>query len=753
MDMLENLQNYGYYVDLVKTGRIRVNANQISIHNWRDHYQSILNILKDGIETDWVQNMCITVDYGNGEDIDLYITDYYINLLFWYLPLSLEDTVLTPKYLFFEEKMTGRAIKEYVDKLFIIPHRGIVDNKILNNVISDFLYNFIDIDQFSMFLANTLNLEDTIELMNASPEYDAIIHADLSTEPLENVKNKGMEYVAQAQKLIYDAENIMGHEHCLRNPFVSGEGINKKQYKENSINIGTKSDGQGSIYHTIINQSYITGGLNKLIYQFIDSASARVAQIISKKNVGDSGGFARILGLNNVDTFLHQDPTFDCGTTNYITQFIPNKNVFEMLMGRYYKLNEHGQLLKITEADTHLIGKTILLRSPIHCASLAAGNGICYHCYGDLAHTNHDISVGRIATEIITAQYTQMRLSAKHLLETKIKPIHWVDEFYDWFTLDINGIQVRHDIDTASLNGWKLSISLNSIQLENDDDFYKHEYYSDGMNSTIDDGPFYNEYVTEFNVVSPDGSKIIPITSHIEEEDDEEEKVPSKLYITDQFGAIIRKNISIDDESDDIEISLNELIDTNIFIIKMENNELGSALDTFVDLINKRDVTKKLNASELVQALQLNVLKGNIHCASIHLEVIVANQIRSANDRLLMPNWYCKNEPYELLTLNEALKDSRSPIISLTYSKLADTLKYPLTFKKCGSSIFDLFYIRKPLKFIHATHDILDVNDKRAVHPGDSPVVFAHDHSGEHPKNRLQYVEPFRTRPKDRLDD
>jgi hypothetical protein len=315
-----------------------------------------------------------------------------------------------------------------------------------------------------------------------------------------------MEYVSMAQKYIFDAERIMGHEHCLRNPFMSGEGINKKQYKENSISIGTKSDGQGSIYHTIINQSYITGGLNKLIYQFIDSASARVAQIISKKNVGDSGGFARILGLNNVDTFLHTDPGYDCGTNNYIHQFIPNKNVFEMLIGRFYKLHELGQLLCIEEGDTHLIGHEILLRSPIFCASLASGHGICYHCYGKLAHTNHDISVGRIATEIITAQYTQMRLSAKHLLETKIKAINWVEDFYNWFAVDINGIRVRHDIDYTTLNGWKLCISLDSIQLENDDDFYKHDYYMDGMNSTIDEGPFYNEYITEFNIVSPDGS-------------------------------------------------------------------------------------------------------------------------------------------------------------------------------------------------------------------------------------------------------
>ena len=45
--MLENLQNYGSYTELVKTGHIRVNASQFSIHNWSDHYNAILNIMKD----------------------------------------------------------------------------------------------------------------------------------------------------------------------------------------------------------------------------------------------------------------------------------------------------------------------------------------------------------------------------------------------------------------------------------------------------------------------------------------------------------------------------------------------------------------------------------------------------------------------------------------------------------------------------------------------------------------------------------
>ena len=604
-----------------------------------------------------------------------------------------------------------------------------------------------------MYLANTLNLEDSIELMNASPEYERLLHADLSNEPLENVKNKGMEIVHQVQRIIMEAEKWMGHEHCLRSPFASEEGISAKQYKDNSVNIGTKPDGQGSIYHEKINQSYITGGLNKLMYQYIDSASARVAQIISKKNVGDSGGFARILGLNNVNTFLHPDPTFDCGSNNYVVQFIPNGDVLKMLTDRYYKLHPQGQLFKINAEDSFLIGKTIYMRSPAFCASYARGHGICYHCYGDLAHTNSDINVGRIATEIVTSQYTQKRLSAKHLLEPKVKVINWFESFYRFFEIDVNGIQIRHDMDYTSIQGWKMVMAFADIQLENEDDFYRHDFYMDGINSSSDDGPFYNEYVTSFNVVSPEG-EVFTISSTIEEEDyDDDAATSAKMYITNQFSELIRQNLSIDDESDVIEIPLNDLVGINIFLIKMENNDLGKNLDLFDDLINKKDVTKKFSISELVGKLQMNVIKGGIHCASIHLEVMIANQVRHHEDRLLTPNWYNINEPYELLTLNEALKDNPSPIISLTYCKLAEALKYPLSFKKSGSSIFDLFYSRKPLKFLNADHEILDIPNKSGIRPGESPVVFYKDHDGPPPVYIRKELQKFSSYPKTRLDD
>lgn len=750
--MLSNMSAYYLYGNLVRNGKIIIETDIITNKTWYDHYNGILNILRDGIETDYVQSMIITVQFPTGETVDLLINDYYLNLLFWFPIIILGDKNIQPQHLVFKNALTGKDIKNYVDKFFIIPRKTELDNKLLNNIVAETIEHFIDIDEFSMFLSNTLNLEDSIELMNANEEYYKLLHADLSDIPLENMKSKGMELVSKAKNIIIHAENYISHEHCLRNPFISGEGINEKQYKDNSINIGTKPDGQGSIYHERINRSYITGGLNDLVSQYIDSASARVAQIISKKNIGDSGGFSRILGLNNENTFLYPDPNFDCGTNNYIIQYIPNKEILDMLNDRYYKLHPDGELLKISSSQNHnLIGQTIYLRSPIFCVSHAHGKGVCYKCYGDLAYVNKDINIGRIASEIITSQYIQMRLSAKHLLEANIKILNWNENFYNFFTIDVNAVKLRSDLDTRSFKDWKFIIQFNEIELEKDEDFFKHKYSSDGLNAANDD-PFYNEYVTSFLVVDPNGEEY-QISATIED-DMLDENLPGKLYITSSLGALLKENTSIDDISDEIVINLLELADIPVFLIKMENNDLGKNLDMFDALINKKDVTKKYDAHSLVERMQKYILKGGIRCKSIQLEILISNQIRNINDRLLMPNWYNRNEPYEILTLNEALTDNPSIVISLTYRKLSKALNYPLSFRKIHPSIFDLFFMRKPKKMLNADYEVLDNTDDHQIQKGECPVIKIKDFkTTPKPKNLTEFIKRIRKVTPTKLDD
>ena len=227
-----------------------------------------------------------------------------------------------------------------------------------------------------------------------------------------------------------------------------------------------------------------------------------------------------------------------------------------------------------------------------------------------------------------------------------------------------------------------------------------------------------------------------------------------KMYITSAFREVIRNNVNIEDDSDDIVISMNALRDIPIFLIKMENNDLGRSLDEFVDLINKNAVTKKFSVHNLMQKIQLSIIKGNINITSVHLELIISNQIRHYADRMMMPNWRNIDEKYELLTLNEALRDSRSPIIASTYRQLMRALTHPLSFNKYGPSTFDPFFMRKPKRMLNIDHEVLDIPDAKQCAPGECPVVYVHDHKeGRAPINVRELIKPFSPKPLTRLED
>lgn len=71
-----------------------------------------------------------------------------------------------------------------------------------------------------------------------------------------------------------------------------------------AVNIRSKPDGRGSVFPHPIMHSFMNGGLQTPEELIVESsvARARIAQILKKNNVGESGVFARRLELNNQDT-------------------------------------------------------------------------------------------------------------------------------------------------------------------------------------------------------------------------------------------------------------------------------------------------------------------------------------------------------------------------------------------------------------------------------------------------------------------
>lgn len=710
---LSHPENYGIYSTVAKGNDIYINTNILTRESWESHYNSLLNLFKDGIESDEVHNAFIHITFADSERLDLSLPDYMLNLIMWNM-LIRTDIPICSYHVFFTDEIKKDTIKDYIDKFLIDTSRKRFSNIELNNIIDDTLYRIHDLDKFAFYFSNTVNLEDNVFLMQKDPRFYDCMHVDISGVQLEDVKDYGMKYANESIDIIKHSRDILGYDHCLADACRASEGINPKQYKEFAINIGTKPNNKGSVHSEGINSSFMNGGVASPVDYFIESSTGRAAQIIKFNNVGSSGYFARLLGLNNMDSKLNEDPNYDCHSRNFIPIVIKDKKTLKMLNNRYYRDSPMGMEKLIKKSDSWLIGHTVYLRSPITCASAARGKGVCYKCYGDLAYTVFDsnvhfgLNIGRNASETLSSSLTQKLLSAKHLLETHIEKLNWCDKFAELFEIEGNIIGL---IDEVDYRDYKLIIDPESIESENDED--------DDLSFNDDDSSssrtMFNEYITEFDVIDPEG-----IMHHISNDKG------AKLYISNELGGIIkRKNKHIDEVYN---VDFSDIKGIPLFIVNIQNNELSKTLEHLEHLLNNNGTMKGLDLPMLLQELIKTVIDGGLNIASVHLELIVSNQVRDPSNILERVKWWMDNPPYEILSLNKALTFNPNITISLSYQKVAKTLYSPISFKKKAASFMDLFFMERPQFAIRGEEEPKDP-PYRKPEPGEliDPIIVVED--------------------------
>lgn len=667
---METAVNYRHLQPLFEQGYQVIYTKDINDSNIDEYFEDCIDILSDGIETPYVQGMKIQFVFTDGEAVTLSLMDSLFNFLMWPL-ITCTHREISSRYLYFEEAITKSSIKKYIDQNFIKPNIKYLDILTLNQTIDRAIGKFRDLANFQMYLGNSMNLKDTIDLMNQYPEFNDAIHLDISNTLLEDVKERGM------QAINTQIQYIKKSDHCLRDAFIAGEAVNAKQYKEVAANIGTKPDGLGSVFPVPIQGSFINGGLKTVEEVVEESSVGRIAQILKKKNVGDSGSFARKLGLNNQDSFLHKDPEYVCDSKNFQPVEIKNSDILDMFNMRYYRFYEDGpEYLLDSDKDRHLIGQTLYFRSPMTCASAARGEGICYRCYGDLAYVNRDINIGQMAAELLSAIYTQILLSAKHLLESAIVKLNWTPIFHKVFSVAFNLITLKEDMN---YKGMKLIIDPDEII----DDESDEEDLDDPTGESSS-----GSYVTYVTVQLPDGTKKEVKTSDSDQ-----------LFLHQDLISYL-EDADINEESGLYELDMNKMKDVVLFNIDVRNNELSKTMNTIMHIIDNKAGTKSYNRKSILQAFIDNNLAGGIKLNSVHFEVLLMNQIRAKDDILRLPEWAHRNEDYQILTLREALKNNRSISIRLQANQGVKTLIHPDNRKISEPSIMDLYAMEKPQDFM-----------------------------------------------------
>lgn len=676
---------YGCYESLVVSGYQTIFTKDITDSNIDQHFDSIIAILNDGIETEEVQRMKIHVVFTDGVELNLTIFDYMFNLMFWILTVAAGDPI-TSLELFFLKDMKKSDIKKYVDNVFINRNRTKIFFNTLNIIIDRCIGRFRDLRNYQQFLANTVCMEDTIDLMKQFPEFRQSIYTSVSDQPIEDVKDIGM------KQAFVQIDHIKNSNHSLRDSFRTGEGVNPKQFKEVNVNIGTKPDGQGSVFPHIIDRSFINGGLDSIEALYEESSVGRVAQILQKRNVGKSGDFARKLGLNNQDTRLHTDPYYICNTKNLIPITIRNTTMLRMYNMRYYREKRNGvDKLLDYQKDTHLVGKTVWMRSPATCASAAAGYGICYRCYGDLAYVNRDINIGQIAAELLSSIYTQILLSAKHLLESMVIKMVWSEGFDQVFDILLNTIVLK---DNMNYHGMKMI--FNRANMYNDNEY---------------DDMIFSDYTTSFNVRFPNDTEIEIRTQEFD-----------NIYISPELMDII--NANTDTDSDIVELDIAKLSKLpSLFAVEIKNNELSNTMNRIKNLINNKGELRKHDLPDLIDTFVNTNISGGITLNAVHFEVLIMNQIRNAEDIIEVPDWSKTDEVCQILTLDDALANHRSLSVRLQHNNqqgMTKTLTNPRLRDLTKPSTMDMYFMEKPQDFLsnrdHISDDFrsdTDIEDNR----------------------------------------
>ena len=719
MEQTQTIYDYGVFTPIVYGNSVTIHTCDITEETIDDYTNNLKDVFLDYIEIPSVQNTKIHFIFDNGMSVRLPVSWSLINIIVWGFVVKTNQKI-KPYHVFFnKDGITNGYIKKYIDKFAIIPVRKkcSTDNNImiihnLNRVIYDTLRNLKFVDQFAWFFNNSINNEDFILMYNKCPGFKEIMDRHktnyYSQFPAEQINAEALKDMNQLIDYIINAKKYIGRDHCLSDAFRAKEGVKPKQAREMYTNIGIKPNGEGGVFPYVFNTNYISGGADNVAFHILESLVARIAQILSKKNTARSGQFSRIMTLNCSQTKKYTipysnktDPVYDCGTRNFLKYKVTDETALRKIADRYYRLDPMGMEYKISDVynamkdNADLIGKEIYLRSPIKCRSAAMGLGICHKCMGELYGITPATNIGVYSVTNLTERLTQMMLSAKHLLEAKIDSLTFdtsclSEEQISKFIIINDGV-IYINPELEDFKKWKLVIRAGDIQEEVFASINDNDEDGDDVDTALED---ILNYINVFYLRNDSTQEEYPIkTTEMD-----------NFYLSDWLMSYIElKNLN--DIDDDIIFPVSSLIgeDNPLFDIgSIHNDDMSERLESVIKTINLKANTDSYTAETFVETLsnKLNDI-GLDNIMSVHLEIIIMNQIRSSKDVLEMPDWSVPEQSnYQILTLKKAVMQHPSITVSLQSEDIARMLHSPLSFKKHTPSSYDLLYMVQPQKFL-----------------------------------------------------
>lgn len=633
---------------------------------YRKALEELYELIKKGFEVKEYRTAPIYFRLFDREGEDIHVLEFrhfITNMMFWE-PLVVLDVYenMDTSHIVNCNELSSGVIKDYIDEKIILPYRTRVGNRKLNKTIHDMIYTLSRVSKdFNIILGLSMNVETFMDVAKKNPRFNEIIRTQID----ENTQPHDIE--STLDRLMKEQIEILKTEDNFLKPILlSKTGIKDKQLSEFAINGGLKPDIEGNTIPVPINSNFIVGGLKNITNYYIDSLGGRKSAIMNATVMGSSGHFARMMMMLGTTVMMDKDND-DCGSVHPIKFTIKTKEHLKRLKGRNYRPLTHRKYDVIRGDEKHLIGTSVLVRSPITCAS---ENGICKKCYGQLHYTNDDIySIGGYAGAKITEPLSQSILSSKHLLTTRSQRVEFNENFYNYFEMGANEIIVDSTSET-DMTAHALVILKENIQTIVE----------------FDESEF-NSYVKLFHVVNT-------LTGEMQEI---HEKNMVDLYISPELKTAMAKYDEASAEAYTIPLdSFSE--DDKLFVVEIENNELTRPLYSLMHLLN-RDGNDGCDTPEEMAERMLDLLiESKIFSDSVHGEILIRPLIRRASDILKHPDFksYDAIKDYQILTVSQSLEKHPSVLISLSFQNLQRQLVSPLTFRKTEKSFIDSFYRNRP---------------------------------------------------------
>lgn len=628
---------------------------------YKEFEEHIYNVVKGCYEIEECRNYPVKFRFytSDMEQHKLPLKEFVLNIFLWSPMCEIKVSgVMDDEFIYDFSNLTAKTYSTYINTKLIETLRSYnVDARIMNRAMADVIYNMGRVpNDFALIIGTSLSLQ---------PFLDAYEQSDRMKEIMTTHYPSGMqpaEIEAANEQLMYEAIGIFKKmpNNEVGEILTVGKGIKDKQFREFIGNIGPKPTIEGKTIPKPVNCNNLITGLQSPSEHYIDALGARKSFVMNNSKMGPAGYFGKTVLILARTVGLSREVS-DCNTVHGVHITIENQAWLDKLNDRWYRMDEDdGYHLINSKRDTHLIGKTILLRSPVTCA---LQNSVCAKCFGRNAVLNYDIAdgLGAFGCEEISKVVNQNILSVKHLLTTISNVIKFSENFYKYFEILGGDIFVKENNNFVHDDGsedFVIFIDPNSLE-------HVDEMDGDFMFNTVCKGSF-----MVIKRATGEADEISCVTV-------------DELYPTERCIQLIKQGGGYIDFADIGEDAL--------FSVDIQNNELTRPLYNIMSLIKKSANTANETIDSMTQKFISYIIEANMDATAVQCEMIINRLVRSDQYKMDRPDFTKEDlEPYHMVSVSQAISVNHSALLGLSFEKIkSQMISHDTFYEKNGTAYLD----------------------------------------------------------------